>query len=332
MASQDWLSKDFYAVLGVDKNASQDDIKKAYRKLARTYHPDKNPGDTAAESKFKEVGEAYAVLSDEEDRKQYDAIRAMGGGGARFSAGGPGGGGFEDVFSSMFSGGGGTQYRTTNQSAGGFEDILSGMFSGGGSPFGGGGSPFGGFGRRPQRGEDLFATASITLGQAINGATIQVAGQGQRVTAKIPQGVHDGQKIRVRGKGGPGQHGGEPGDLIITLTVEKHPVYELDGKNVKMTLPVSFPEAALGAKVEIPTVHGSTVKVKIPAGSSSGNTLRVRGHGLRGKGLPGDMLVSLNIVVPKKLSGDAKAAVEAFAEATKDANPRADLGRMAEVS
>ncbi|AZQ77366.1 J domain-containing protein [Flaviflexus ciconiae] len=139
MASQDWLSKDFYAVLGVSKDASQDEIKKAYRKLARTYHPDKNPGDAAAESKFKEVGEAYAVLSDAEDRKQYDAIRAMGGGGARFSAGGAGGGGFEDVFSSMFGGGaapGGARYQQTSQ--GGFDDILSGMFGGGGgSPFGG---------------------------------------------------------------------------------------------------------------------------------------------------------------------------------------------------
>lgn len=333
MASQDWLSKDFYAVLGVGKDASQDDIKKAYRKLARTYHPDRNPGDAAAETKFKEVGEAYAVLSDEEERKQYDAIRAMGAGGARFSAGGAGGGGFEDVFSSMFGGGGaGTQYRTTtNTQGGGFDDILSGMFGGGGNPFGAGGG-FGGFGRRPQRGEDYTATANISLGEAIRGTTVQVAGQGQRVTAKTPAGLQDGQKVRVRGKGGPGQNGGEPGDVIITVHVEKHPVYELDGKNVRMNLPVSFSEAALGAKVEIPTVHGNTVKVKIPAGSSSGNTLRVRGHGLRGKGLPGDMLVTLNIVVPKKLSSEAKAAVEAFAEATADADPRANLSRMADVS
>lgn len=332
MASQDWLSKDFYAVLGVSKDASQDEIKKAYRKLARTYHPDKNPGDAAAESKFKEVGEAYAVLSDAEDRKQYDAIRAMGGGGARFSAGGAGGGGFEDVFSSMFGGGGapgGARYQQTSQ--GGFDDILSGMFGGGGgSPFGGGG--FGGFGRRPQRGADETASTSISLAQAVQGATIQVSNHGQRYSAKVPAGVSDGQKIRLRGKGQPGQNGGEAGDLLITVTVEKHPVFELDGKNVRMTLPVSFSEAALGAKVSVPTVHGDTVTVKIPSGSSSGSTLRVRGRGVKGKGLPGDMLVTLKIVVPKKLSSEAKAAVEAFQEATGDADPRADLVRMAEVS
>lgn len=329
MASQDWLTKDFYAVLGVPKNASEDDIKKAYRKLARTYHPDKNPGDEAAESKFKEVGEAYAVLSDPEDRKQYDAIRAMGGGGARFSAGGPGGGGFEDVFSSMFGGGAGPAggQRT---SAGGFEDILGGMFGGGGgSPFGGGG--FGGFGRR-QKGADEIATASISLAQAVSGATVQVNSRGKRFNARVPAGVRDGQKIRLRGKGQPGQNGGEPGDLIITITVEKHPVFELSGKNVRMTLPVSFSEAALGAQVDVPTVDGDTVTMKIPAGSSSGATLRVRGRGVKGKGTPGDMLVSLKIVVPKKLSKDAKEAVEAFHAATGDADPRADLSRMAKVS
>ena len=326
MASQDWLTKDFYRVLGVPKGASEDEIKKAYRKLARTYHPDKNPGDEAAESKFKEIGEAYAVLSDTEDRKQYDAIRAMGGGGARFAAGGAGGGGFEDVFSSMFSGGGPGHAGGQRTSAGGFEDILGGMFGGGG------GSPFGGFGRRAQKGADEIATASISLAQAVSGATVQVAVRGKRFNARVPAGVRDGQKIRLRGKGQPGQSGGESGDLLITITVEKHPVFELSGKNVRMTLPVSFSEAALGAQVEVPTVDGDTVTMKVPAGSSSGATLRVRGRGVQGKGTPGDMLVSLKIVVPKKLSKDAKEAVEAFHAATGDADPRADLVRMAKVS
>ena len=330
MASQDWLTKDFYRVLGVPKDASEDDIKKAYRKLARTYHPDKNPGDNAAESRFKEVGEAYAVLSDPEDRKQYDAIRAMGGGGARFSAGGAGGGGFEDVFSSMFGGGAGPAGGSQRTQAGGFEDILGGMFGGGGSPFGGGG--FSGFGRRSQKGADEVATASISLAQAVAGATVQVTSRGKRFNARVPAGVRDGQKIRLRGKGQPGQHGGEAGDLLITVSVEKHPVFELDGKNVRMTLPVSFSEAALGAEVDVPTVDGDTVTMRVPAGSSSGTTLRVRGRGVQGKGTPGDMLVSLKIVVPKKLSKDAKEAVEAFHAATGDADPRADLVRMAKVS
>lgn len=328
MASQDWLTKDFYSVLGVPKDATDDQIKKAYRKLARTYHPDKNPGDEAAESKFKDVGEAYAVLSDAEDRKQYDAIRAMGGGGARFSAGGSGGGGFDDVFSSMF-GGGASTHRTGN--AGGFEDILGGMFGGGAGPFGNAGG-FGGFGRRTQKGADETAAASISLAQAVSGATVQVVNRGQRFNARIPAGVHDGQKIRLRGKGQPGANGGEPGDLIITVSVEKHPVFELSGKNIKITLPVSFAEAALGAHVDVPTISGETVTVKIPAGSSSGTTLRVRGRGVQGTGTPGDMLVTLKIVVPKKLSTDAKEAVEAFKAATGDADPRADLARMAKIS
>ncbi|AZN30168.1 J domain-containing protein [Flaviflexus salsibiostraticola] len=332
MASQDWLTKDFYKVLGVPKDATEDQIKKAYRKLARTHHPDKNPGDAAAESRFKDVGEAYAVLSDPEERKQYDAIRAMGAGGARFSAGGAGGGGgFEDVFSSMFGGGGA---RTHTTGAGGFEDILSGMFGGGGggSPFGGQGFGRGGYGRRPQKGADETASTSISLAQAVSGTTVQVSNYGKRFTARIPAGVHDGQKIRLRGKGQPGEGGGEPGDLILTISVEKHPVFELDGKNVKMTLPVSFSEAALGAQVQVPTVHGDSVTVKIPAGSSSGTTLRVRGRGVKGKGTPGDMLVTLKIVVPKKLSNEAKEAVEAFHQATGDADPRADFARMAKVS
>lgn len=335
MASQDWLTKDFYAALGVPKDASEDQIKKAYRKLARTYHPDKNPGDEAAERKFKDMGEAYAVLSDPEERKQYDAIRAMGGGGARFSAGGTGGGGFEDVFSSMFSGATGPSGGSQRTSAGGFEDILSGMFGGGGAgPFGGGGggSSFGGFGRRAQKGADEVASTSISLAQAVAGATVQVTSRGKRFNARVPAGVRDGQKIRLRGKGEPGQLGGDAGDLIITISVEKHPVFELSGKNVKMTLPVSFSEAALGAEVEMPTVDGDTVTMKVPAGSSSGTTLRVRGRGVKGKGAAGDMLVTLNIVVPKKLSKDAKDAVKAFQAATEGADPRADLVRMAKVS
>ena len=324
MASQDWLTKDFYKILGVDKNADQAAIKKAYRKLARTYHPDQNPGDAAAEEKFKEVGEAYQVLSDPEDRKQYDAIRAMGSGGPRFSPGAGGTGGFEDVFSTMFGGGGTQTFRTEAPGgAGGFEDFFSTMFGGGGGR---------GSGRkRPQKGADVRATTSIPFKDAISGTTVQVTSGGQRMTARIPAGVTDGKTIRLRGKGDPGQNGGESGDLLIKVSVEKHPVYTLDGKNVRLDLPITFPEAALGANVDVPTVDGGKVTVKIPAGSSSGTTLRVKGKGVAASSGTGDMLVTLKIVVPRKLAGDAKVAVEAFAEATKDAEPRFNFEQMARM-
>ncbi|MFH5821689.1 DnaJ C-terminal domain-containing protein [Georgenia sp. AZ-5] len=329
MTGQDWLEKDFYATLGVAKDADADAIKKAYRKLARKYHPDQNPGDTAAEERFKSVGEAYAVLSDPEQRKQYDALRAMAGGGARFSAGsGAGGtGGFEDLFGGMFGQGapGGTRVRYSTQGptstgAGGFEDILSGMFGGG---------TFGSR-RRPQRGADIAATTRLPFRQAVTGSTVQLTVDGRTVTTRIPPGVQDGQKIRIRGKGMPGANGGEPGDLIVTVHVEPHPVFSLDGKNLRITVPITFDEAALGATIDVPTLDGRTVKVKIPAGTPSGRTLRVRRKGLDLPMAPdGDLLVTVNVVVPNRLSSAAKAAVKAFADANAGANPREGLTELA---
>lgn len=325
MANQDWIGKDFYSALGVSKDASAEDIKKAYRKLARKYHPDKNPGDSAAEERFKEVGEAYQVLSNEEDRKQYDAIRAFGAGGARFTAGGGGDAGFEDMFSSMFGGSGGSFRRHAqgaNASSGGFEDIFN-MFGGSG----GGGSRFSfGSSRRASRGEDLVTSVSIPLRQAASGTVVKITtASGRSVTAKIPAGVTDGQKIRVPGKGGAGVNGGPDGDILVTVNVEKHPVYELKGKDVYVNVPISFSEAALGATVKIPTLDGKTVSVKIPEGSSTDKLLRVRGKGLKG----GDMYARLKVVVPKKLSEDARRAVEEFADATSDADPRAEFATLA---
>ncbi|PFG40134.1 molecular chaperone DnaJ [Georgenia soli] len=331
MTGQDWLEKDFYATLGVAKDADADAIKKAYRKLARQYHPDQNPGDAASEEKFKSVGEAYAVLSDPEQRKQYDALRAMAGGGARFSAGrgGPGGAGFEDLFGDMFggsAGAGGPRVRYTTQGQGqgqgapGFEDILSGMFGGGGF----------GSRRRPQRGADVTTTASLPFRSAVEGSTVQLTVDGRTMTTRIPPGVHDGQKIRLRGKGRPGQNGGEPGDLIVTVQVEPHPLFSLDGKNVRITVPVTFDEAALGATIEVPTLDGRTVKVKVPAGTPSGRTLRVRRKGLNVKNGPdGDLLVTVNVVVPSRLSSAAKDAVKAFAAANEGVNPRQGLMEQA---
>ncbi|MHB1065186.1 MAG: DnaJ C-terminal domain-containing protein [Georgenia sp.] len=331
MTGQDWLEKDFYAVLGVPKDADADAIKKAYRKMARKYHPDQNPGNNAAEEKFKSVGEAYAVLSDTEQRKQYDALRAMAGGGARFSAGSGGSGaGFEDLFSEMFgqSAGapGGTRVRystpgTSSQSGGGFDDILSGMFGSGG---------FGARRRAAQRGADVSATTRLPFRQAVSGSTAQLTVEGRTMTTRIPPGVQDGQKIRLRGKGRPGANGGEPGDLIVTVRVETHPVFSLEGKDVRVSLPITFDEAALGATVDVPTLDGRPVKLKVPAGTPSGRTLRVRRKGLGGtKGSEGDLLVTVNVVVPTRLSTTAKAAVKEFAAANEGANPREGLAELA---
>lgn len=319
MTGQDWIEKDFYAVLGVPKTADAGEIKKAYRKLARTLHPDHNPGDAKAEARFKEVGEAYAVLSDPEQRQQYDQLRAMTGG-ARFSAGpgGAGAGGFEDLFGGMF--GGSTQgQRVRFQQAGGagFDDILSGMFGGGAA---GGFTP-----RGPRQGADIAATTTLPFRQAAEGSTVTLDVEGRKVTARIPAGVTDGQKIRLRGKGRPGDGGAPAGDLVITVQVAPHPVFSLDGNNVRITVPVAFDEAALGAQVDVPTLDGGTVRVKVPEGTPSGRTLRVRGKGITTPKGTGDLLVTVQVVVPQRLTNAAKEAVMAFGAATKGEDPRADL-------
>lgn len=332
MTGQDWLEKDFYAVLGVSKTADGTEIKKAFRKLARTLHPDHNPGDAKAEAKFKEVGEAYAVLSDTKQRQQYDQLRAMTGG-ARFSAGPGGGGGssggFEDLFGGLFGGGGGggagaPRARYTQQGGGaGFEDILGGLFGGGA-----GGGRGGGF-RSPRPGADLAATTSLPFRQAVEGSTVTLAVEGRNVTARIPAGVRDGQKIRLRGKGRPGEQGGPVGDLVMTVRVSPHPVFTLDGNNLRLSLPVSFDEAALGATVTVPTFDGETVRLRVPEGTPSGRVLRMRGKGITTPKGTGDLLVTVQVVVPQKLTGAAREAVEAFAAATSRENPRADLAARA---
>ncbi|GEN81164.1 DnaJ C-terminal domain-containing protein [Actinotalea fermentans] len=329
MTGQDWFEKDFYATLGVPKNADAAAIKKAYRKLARELHPDTNP-DAAAEDRFKEVGEAYAVLSDPEQRQQYDAIRAMAGGGARFSAGpgGPGGAGFEDILGGLFGGGapGGAgprvRYQSTGGGGGGFEDILGGLFGGGGFR-----AP-----RGPQRGHDVEASTTLPFRHAVDGSTVTLSVEGRRVTARIPAGVRDGQRIRLRGKGRPGENGGPAGDLVIAVHVEPHPVFSLDGRDLRITVPVTFAEAALGADVDVPTLDGGTVRVKVPAGTPSGRTLRVRGRGVKATGASaggeqadGDLLVTVQVAVPQRLSAKAREAVRAFDEATSDGDVRADL-------
>ena len=320
MASQDWFDKDFYAVLGVSKDVSEADLKKTYRKLARQFHPDSNPGDAKAEARFKEISEAHSVLADPEMRREYDQIRAMGSG-ARFSAGGRPGqpGGFEDVFGGMFGGGGGAQ----RGQSGSFEDLLGGMFGSGG--FGQSTGGFRGAGG-PMRGRDVTTGVTLDFMTAIKGDTITLqAGEGKPITTRIPEGVADGQKIRLKGKGEASFDGGTAGDLVLTVTVRKHPVFERDGLNLRVDVPVTFTEAALGATIEVPTLGGDPVKLKVPAGTPSGRVLRVKGRGVTTTKGTGDLLASVVIAVPNHLSNVAKEHLEAFAKSLPAENPRADL-------
>ncbi|MEY2676106.1 MAG: hypothetical protein RL510_126, partial [Actinomycetota bacterium] len=249
MASQDWFEKDFYKILGVAKDVSDAELKKVYRKLARQYHPDSNPGDAKAEARFKEISEAFSVLSDAEQRKEYDAVRAMGGG-ARFTggAGGPGGAGFPGGFGGAAGGAG-------------FEDVFANLFGGGGR------GGFGGFG--PQRGADMTMTTTVDFIDSIHGATLKLrlSNAGEATSVKVPAGIQDGQKIKLRGKGQQSPNGGEPGDLLITVNVKPHPVFVRDGNNLRVSVPVTFAEAVLGATISVPTLGGEPVKLKVAPGT-----------------------------------------------------------------
>ncbi|AYF97924.1 DnaJ C-terminal domain-containing protein [Protaetiibacter intestinalis] len=317
MASQDWFDKDFYAVLGVAKDVSDAELKKTYRKLARQFHPDSNPGDAAAEARFKEISEAYAVLSDPDERAEYDQLRAMGSG-ARFTPGGAGG--FEDVFGGMFNGGGRTR---TAYSQGGFEDLLGGMFGGGG--FGTSTGGYRGFGG-PTPGADITATTTLDFATAIHGdtVTLQLPG-GKSTKVKIPAGVADGQKIKLRGKGQASPDGGAAGDLVLTVTVRPHPVFERDGVNLRLDVPVTFAEAALGATIEVPTFDGDPVRLRVAPGTPSGRVLRVKGRGVATAKATGDLLATVHVAVPSHLSAEAKKKLEEFAATLPDENPRDEL-------
>ncbi|MDX6324387.1 MAG: molecular chaperone DnaJ [Nocardioidaceae bacterium] len=378
MTNTDWANKDFYKVLGVSKDASSAEIKKAYRKLARANHPDSHPGDKAAEDRFKTVAEAYDVLGDEEKRKQYDEMRSLFAGGYGPLGGGGAGGTTFDV-GDLFGGAGG----------GGLGDILGGMFGGGGGT------------RRtqrsqPRRGADVETSTTIRFTDAVDGVTVSLRlaseapcpdcrgtgarpgsmprvcpecdGVGMRaasvggaftlnetcpscggrgmvvddpcptchgsgrglsdraIQARIPAGVRDGQRIKLRGKGAPGEHGGTPGDLYVVVKVSPHPLFGRTGDNLTVKVPISFDEAALGAEIKVPTLGGSPVTVKIPAGTPSGRTFRVRGRGVPHKdGTKGDLLVTVEVQVPAALSDDARAAVEAYRQAVGSVDVRSEL-------
>src|SRR5436190_10504384 len=378
MSTRDFIEKDYYAVLGVPKDADKAAIRKAYRTLARQYHPDANAGDSKAEDKFKEISEAYDVLSDEARRREYDEARTL------FANGYPGG----------FRAG---TFRPGGNAGGGMQFDLGDLFGGGGlgDLFGG---VFGGRRMGPRRGADVESDVTIDFVDSVHGATVPVrlsaphicdtchgngarpgtspqtcpvcngsgqvstsqgafafaepcrncrgrgaliddpcptcGGSGQvvsdrKLSIRIPAGVADGQRIRLAGRGQPGEGGGPAGDLYVRVHVRRHPVFGRRDNNLTLKLPVTFPEAALGATVAVPTLHGDTVTVNVPAGTTSGRTLRVRGKGIHPKnGRAGDLLVTVDVAVPEKLSGTAKAALEAYRDAvagTEQADPRAHL-------
>ena len=296
---KEWLESDYYAILGVSSDASSKDIKQAYRKLAQEFHPDKNAGDAAAEARFKEVNEAYEVLGDAETRKEYDHAREMG-----YFVGGPGGA---------------QQYVRV-------EDLMGG--GRGGSPFdllGGLGELFGRqAGARP--GDDLTAEMHLSFHDAISGTTRQITVNGQTVKVKIPKGVSDGARIRVRGRGGPGSNGGSAGDLYVTVRVAEHPVFGRRGKNLTLNAPITFVEAALGAEIDVPTLDGK-VRLRVPAGTQTGKTFRVRGHGVEdAKGERGDLLVTVSVTVPERMTAEGKELLQQYRLKNPQDNPRSHLG------
>lgn len=280
--------KDYYEVLGVKQDATQDEIKSAFRKLARKYHPDAG-GD---EVKFKEVSEAYDTLGNEQKRRQYDQMRAYG-------AAGFGGSGF----------GGGAQY------AGNWSDIFDGMHTGGQGFSFDFSDLFGQQQNRPQRGSDLTATIDVTFDEAFNGVQKKLTyrtrsnNEQQTLTVNIPAGAQDGGKLRFRGRGEYGKNGGTRGDLLVTTRVGQHPIFKRDGADVRVDLPLSVYEAALGCEVEVPTPEGNTVRLKIPAGTQDGKTFRFKNLGapnVKRKGTRGALYVTVQVQVPIHLSAAEK--------------------------
>ena len=306
---KEWLEKDYYAELGVAKDASQKEIKKAFRALARQYHPDNNPDDAVAEAKFKEINEAYDTIGDEETRKEYDHAREMG-----YFVGGPGGGQQYVRVEDLFGGGFGGQ-------AGGAS--AQDLFSGFQDLFGGGGRR-----RQPQptKGQDVSGSISLTFHEALAGPTKEFSVGGSTVKVKIPKGVSDGTKVKVTGKGGPGANGGPDGDLFVTVAVGKHPIFGRKGKrDLTIEVPVTYTEAALGAVVTVPTLDGST-KIKVPAGTQGGTVMKVSGKGVETARSTGDLLVTLRIAVPTTISEDERSALESLQAAEADWTPRSTLG------
>jgi molecular chaperone DnaJ len=377
MSTKDYVEKDYYKVLGVSKDAKPDEIKKAFRKLARQYHPDQNKTNADAEARFKEISEANSVLSDPTKRKEYDEARSLfGGGGFRFpGAGGAGGSGpsVEDLF------------RGAGDS--GIGDLFGNLF--------GGGTTTRRSGRGPRRGADIEGEVTIDFAEALSGPTVSLqttsdaacptchgtgarpgtqprvcpvcqgsgmqtstsggvfavtepcrecrgrgmivddpcatchgSGRGQStrtMQVRIPAGVTDGQRIRIKGKGGAGENSGAAGDLYVLVHVRPHPLFGRKGDHLTLTVPVTFAEAALGAEIQVPTLDGGPVRLRVPAGTPNGRTFRVRGRGVKGGAGDGDLLVTVEVEVPTQLSEEARAALTDFQAKAGGGDPRAHL-------
>jgi len=323
------MAEDYYKTLGVPRNASQAEIQKAYRQLARKYHPDMNPNDKTAKKKFQQVQAAFDVLNNPEKREMYDrygsSFETMGAGGPQgthpwsWSPGaGPGAGGFsaEDIDLSEFLG-----ERFGQAGPGGFADLFS-QFRRAASK-----------GRKSAgtagRGADLVHEIQIPFVTAVAGGQGQVAvqrpsGKTETLNVKIPAGVDEGKKIRIRGQGQPAVHGGTPGDILLTIHVAPHPFFQRRGNDLLVRVPVTLGEAVGGAKVDLPTPRGA-VTLSVPPGTSSGAKLRVKGHGVVPKnGTPGDLLAEILIVLPKQLSDADRQAIRQIDEKYVQ-NPRKDL-------
>lgn len=318
------MDEDYYKILGVSRNASPEEIQKAYRKMARKYHPDMNPDDESAKKRFQEVQRAYDVLNDPEKREMYDRY------GSSFEsvgAGGPGGGtwqtypgggaqsfqdfDFSELFGRGFGGGGG----------GGFDDIFRQFNQGGAGPRRAA--------RRPMRGADVRHEVTVPLRTIVNGGKVhlsvrQPSGKVEPIEVKIPAGLPEGKPLRIRGKGEPSPNGGEPGDILLSINVAPHEYYTRHGNDLELKLPVSVGEAAVGAKVDVPTPH-QTVSLKIPPQSSTGKRLRLKGQGIKpAKGEAGDLYVELQIVLPPQVDEDSLSLLRQFDE-RQSFNPRSDV-------
>ncbi len=301
---KEWIGTDFYSVLGVQRTASAKEIKKAYRKLAQEFHPDTNAGDDAAETRFKEVSEAYEVLGDDKKRAEYDQLQRMG----------PTAGGF----------GGPTRSGTTS-----FEDLFHQTGAGGASfdVMGGLGDLFGGGRPRNRPGQDVTTSIAISFHEGISGTTKQINVGGEMIKVRLPKGTEDGTKLRLRGKGGRGSTSSSPrGDLYVTVQVGSHPIFERRGLDLLLTAPITFVEATLGAKITVPTLDGK-VTLKIPAGTQPGRTFSVKGRGVDPeKGDPGNLLVTVEVVIPTKITPEQRALLEKFQDNDEGPNPREHLG------
>ncbi|MFH7600179.1 molecular chaperone DnaJ [Streptomyces racemochromogenes] len=384
MSTKDFVEKDYYKVLGVPKDATEAEIKKAYRKLAREFHPDANKGDASAEERFKEISEANDILGDAKKRKEYDEARALFGNGG-FRPGPGGGGSFNFDLGDLF---GGAQAGGQGGFGGGLGDVFGGLFNRGAGA---------GAGTRtqPRRGQDIESEVTLSFTEAVDGATVPLrmssqapckacsgtgdkngtprvcptcVGTGQvsrgsgggfsltdpcadckgrgliaenpcevckgsgrakssrTMQVRIPAGVSDGQRIRLRGKGAPGERGGPAGDLYVVVHVGTHPVFGRKGDNLTVTVPVTIAEAALGADIKVPTLGGPPVTLKLPPGTPTGRTMRARGKGaVRKDGTRGDLLVTVEVAVPAELSDKAREALEMYRDATGSEDPRALL-------